>query len=133
MSLKPTQKVAGKVFTLPAASAPQTLRTSTDALNGNAKPHESFHFARHRWLAAVARDKKITGAVLSVAVLLWEHMNAERGCAWPSLVYIATQMKLDRSTVVRAVAKLEARCWIVRNRRGGRFRSNEYRLAFGST
>jgi DNA-binding MarR family transcriptional regulator len=92
---------------------------------------KSFHFVRHRWLTMVARDPKSTGADLKVAVLIWEHTNADFGYAWPSLSYIATQLSLDRSTVVRSVKKLEQRGWIVRSR-NGRFRSNEYRIAIGS-
>jgi DNA-binding MarR family transcriptional regulator len=92
---------------------------------------KSFHFARHRWLAMVARDPKSTGADLKVAVLIWEHTNVDFGYAWPSLSYIATELSLDRSTVVRSVKKLEQKGWIVRSR-NGRFRSNKYRLAIGS-
>jgi hypothetical protein len=90
-----------------------------------------FHFERHRWLAKVARDPELTGADLKVAVLIWEHTNADYGYAWPSLDYIATQMSLDRSTVVRSVKKLVKRGWIVRSRQR-RPRSNQYRLAIGS-
>ena len=78
----------------------------------------------------VARDSEITGADLKVAVLIWEHTNADYGYAWPSLDYIATQMSLDRSTVVRSVKKLVKRGWIIRRR--GQFRSNHYHLAIGS-
>jgi len=89
-----------------------------------------FHFARHRWLAKVARDPELAGADLKVAVLIWEHTNADWGYAWPSLTYIAKQLSLDRSTVVRSVKKLVKRGWIVRRR--GQFRSNHYYLAIGS-
>jgi DNA-binding MarR family transcriptional regulator len=92
--------------------------------------NNGFHFARHRWLAKVARDPKLAGADLKVAVLIWEHTNADWGYAWPSLTYIAKQLSLDRSTVVRSVKKLAKRGWIVRRR--GQFRSNHYYLAIGS-
>lgn len=87
---------------------------------------------RHRWVTLVARDEKITGAVLRVAVLIWEHMNKERGYAWPSLAYISREMKLNRSIVVRAIKTLDRLGWINRRRGTRGIRSNEYRLSFGS-
>jgi DNA-binding MarR family transcriptional regulator len=92
--------------------------------------NEEFHFNRHRWLAKVARDSELTGADLKVAVLIWEHTNAGFGYAWPSMTYIAKQLSLDRSTVVRSVKKLAKQGWIIRRR--GQLRSNNYYLAIGS-
>jgi DNA-binding MarR family transcriptional regulator len=92
---------------------------------------QSFQYCRHSWLSAVGKDPELTGADLRVAIMIWELTNADWGYAWPSLSYIATQMSLDRSTVVRSVKKLAQRGWIVRSR-NGRFRSNEYRIAIGS-
>jgi DNA-binding MarR family transcriptional regulator len=107
---------------LPAMERPEDAATRNE--------NKRFHFARHRWLAMLARDSEITGADLKVAVLIWEHTNSDYGYAWPSLDYIATQMSLDRSTVVRSMKKLVKRGWIIRRR--GQFRSNHYYLAIGS-
>jgi Helix-turn-helix domain len=123
------QNLAGGAAAAPASSPFSELQSTTDAATRD--ENQSFHFARHRWLATVARDPKSTRADLKVAVLIWEHTNANFGCAWPSLSYIATQLSLDRSTVVRSVKNLEQRGWIVRSR-NGRVRSNEYRIAIGS-
>jgi excisionase family DNA binding protein len=118
----------------PLPSAP---RTTTDAIAaaGEASKQPSkadtFNFGRHRWLGRVVRDKRLPGAAIRVAVLLWEHMNPKRGCAWPSLVYIAVQLKMHKATVIRSLELLRTRDWITVKRRGGRYRSNEYRLAFG--
>jgi DNA-binding MarR family transcriptional regulator len=92
---------------------------------------QSFQYYRHRWLCAVGRDPELTGSDLRVAIMIWELTNVDWGYAWPSLSYIAAQMSLDRSTVVRSVKKLEQRGWIIRSR-SGRCRSNEYRIAKGS-
>lgn len=91
-----------------------------------------FNHGRHRWLGNLARDTGLPGAALRVAILLWEHMNADRGYAWPSLVYIAEQLGVDKSTVVRSLKKLEVRGWISTERRCGRHRGNRYRPAFGT-
>jgi len=91
-----------------------------------------FNFGRHRWLGQVARDSKLPGAALRVAILLWQYQNDERGCAWPSLERIATELVMHRSTVVRSLAKLRTRDWITVRKRGGRHRTNEYRIAFGA-
>ena len=133
------QMGAGGVLASPAASPVGSVaRSVTDDLNGKAalggaKPeNSSFHYARHSWLSLVGSDPKMTGAALRVAIHLWSHMNAERGCAWPALTTIANDMGLDKSTVTRAIKLLSTRGWINVRRRGGRHRSNEYRIAFGS-
>jgi DNA-binding IclR family transcriptional regulator len=64
--------------------------------------------------------------------LLWQFQNDQRGCAWPSLQRIATDLTMNKCTVVRSLHKLQQRGWISKSRRGGRHRSNEYRIAFGS-
>jgi DNA-binding MarR family transcriptional regulator len=116
-----------------------TLRTTTD---GIAAPtytgpraytkKQAFNHLRHKWLALVARDRKMTGAALRVAILIWEHQNVERGYAWPSLDYLARELNVFRSTITRAIKLLEKRGWITVERQGGCHRSNRYRLAFGN-
>ena len=131
-------KPAGEAFPLSALQPLREPRTTTDGVAGDGRPSEQktsseiFNFGRHRWLARVVRDKELPGAAVRVAVLLWEHQNAERGCAWPSLVYIAMTLKMHKSTVVRSLDILGRRGWLSTKRRGGRYRSNEYRIAFGS-
>jgi len=96
------------------------------------KTNQSFNYGRHRWLGHVVRDSALPGSAHRVAVLLWEHMNAEYGYAWPSLVYIADQLGMHKSTVVRSINTLSARGWISVERRCGRHRGNRYRIAFGA-
>ena len=102
--------------------------------DANPKKHSSkdvFNFTRHRWLTLVVRDAALPGAAHRVAVLLWQLQKAERGCAWPSLIYLMTELRVVKFTVTRSIKKLEERGWITKRRRGGRHRSNEYRITFG--
>jgi hypothetical protein len=132
-------KAAGEVLPSPAPSPHLKPRTTTDGIAGDYEGKPSgdaakagFNFGRHRWLGLVARDAKLPGAAHRVAVLLWELQNADRGCAWPSLVYIARQLKMHKATVIRSLAALCRRGWLNKRGRSGRHRSNEYRMAFGS-
>jgi hypothetical protein len=136
------RKAAGEDSALPASRgrAPSP-RTTTDGFAGQSDDRSpppqdtgkaAFNFGRHRWLGRVMRDEKLPGAALRTAVLLWELQNAEHGCAWPSLTYIAAQLKMHKSTVIRSLRMLGQRGWITTAHRGGRHRTNQYRIAFGS-
>lgn len=120
---------------LGSPTPPQVQRTTTDgpAANGDGPTRKAgFNFGRHRWLGRVVRDEKLPGAAVRTAVLLWELQNAERGYAWPSLTHIAMTLKMHKATVVRSLRTLKRRGWIAVRHRGGRLRTNEYRVAFGS-
>jgi hypothetical protein len=132
-------KPAGEVFaSLAPPESGKTFRTTTDGIAGDGNgiapvsSKDVFNFGRHRWLALVVRDAKLPGAAHRVAVLLWQLQRAERGCAWPSLTYIAAQLNMHKATVVRSLQALYRRGWITKRRRGGRHRSNEYTITFGS-
>lgn len=134
-------KAAGEVLASPAPQQPaRSLQTTADGVAGDYKraaspPSEAarFNFGRHRWLGLVVRDNLLPGAAHRVAVVLWEKQNVERGFAWPSLVYLATELKMHKSTVIRSLRALRQQGWITSRRRVGRHRSNEYRIAFGKT
>ena len=135
MAFPAPEKDAGEVSASPALSSPHVAQTSTDSLSRNggastADPKAAFNHGRHRWLGQVVRDAKLPGAATRVAVLLWELMNFERQCAWPSLVYIAEQLRMNKSTVARSIKALVRREWIQKRKRGGRHRSNEYRISW---
>jgi Helix-turn-helix domain len=135
MALPTTWKPAGSV----AASISRELgaRTTTDGSQGADVPSPQrtaksiFDFGKHRWLCRVARDAELPGAALRTAVLLWELQNAKHGYAWPSLTYIANELKMHKSTVIRSLRILRARGWITTAHRGGRHRTNQYRIGFG--
>jgi Helix-turn-helix domain len=134
-----TWKPLGEAFASRALRRLQNPRTTTDGIegDGDGRPppgadKSGFNFGRHRWLGRVARDEKLPGAAHRTAVLLWELQNAERGCAWPSLTYLAAQLKMHKSTVIRSLDALRHRGWITTAHRGGRHRTNEYRISFGS-
>jgi Helix-turn-helix domain len=82
--------------------------------------------------AAIARDEKLPGAAIRTAVLLCEHQNADLGCAWPSLTYIAVKLKMHKSTVIRSLRVLGRRGWIAITSRRGRHRTNQYCISFGT-
>ena len=86
-----------------------------------------FQQARHRWLAMVARDDTLPPSAYRVAVLIWDWMNVEKGYAWPSFEKIARELRMDRSTAIRAIGALRDRSWLHRTKA----RSNHYRLSFG--
>jgi hypothetical protein len=136
--LPATWKAVGAVLPSSALQQPHKPRTTADGLagGGDGRPPEHtgksrFNFGRHRWLGRVARDAELPGAALRTAVLLWELQNAKHGYAWPSLTYIATELKMHKSTVIRSLRILRARGWITTARRGGRHRTNQYRIGFG--
>jgi hypothetical protein len=133
-----TWKPVGEAFASPALQRLQNPRTTTDGIerDGDGKRSaderkSAFNFARFQWLGHVGRDEKLPGAALRVAVLIFQLQNAARGYAWPSLTYIATELKMHKSTVIRSLRILRARGWITTARRGGRHRTNEYRIGFG--
>jgi len=137
MPFPDSQDDAGEVCASPASKGHPWTRTTADGFAGVPKASRpdakaAFNHGRHRWLGQLARDNELPGAAVRVAVLLWELMNTERGCAWPSLVHIAEQLRMNKSTVARSIKALIRRGWIHRSRRGGRHRSNEYRLAWGT-
>jgi hypothetical protein len=136
--LAATWKPIGEAFASPALQQSQNPKTTTngpagecDGVTPPGADKSGFNFGRHRWLGRVARDEKLSGAALRTAILLWELQNAERRCAWPSLTYIAARLKMHKSTVIRALRALRRRGWITIGHRGGRQRTNEYRISFG--
>ena len=66
------------------------------------------------------RDHKLPGAAHRVAVLIWQLQNSKQGYAWPSLFYIASELTMHKSTVIRSLRLLERRGWLTKARRGDR-------------
>jgi DNA-binding MarR family transcriptional regulator len=131
------QEDAGEGYTSPASDGRHSVRTTADGFAAvpkasRADAKAAFNHGRHRWLGQLARDNKLPGAAVRVAVLLWELMHSERQYAWPSLVHVAEQLRMNKSTVVRSINALIRRGWIRKSRRGGRHRSNEYRMSWGT-
>jgi DNA-binding IclR family transcriptional regulator len=58
-------------------------------------------------------------------------LNHASGGAWPSIAYVARELGLHRSTVIRALNALEARGWIRKQHREAT--SNMYKISFGSS
>ncbi len=91
-----------------------------------------FNSARYSWLRQVNRDRKLTLAAQRIAVLIFECIHSERGYAWPSIAYMACELNLHRSNVIRGLALLESRGWVVIEPSRGRGCANRYRLSFGT-
>jgi Helix-turn-helix domain len=130
-----SENAAGEVSASPAIRHRVNGRTTTDGPEGSTKAKhstaETFNFFRHRWLGQIARDPKLPGAAIRVAVLMWELQNADRGYAWPSLIYIGRELGIDKSTVVRSIDLLCRRGWITKHKGNGRLHSNQYRMSGG--
>ena len=74
------------------------------------------------------RDPKLPGAAIRVAVLLWQLQKADRGYAWPSLIYIGRELGVNKS---RSIDLLCRRGWITKQKGNGRRHSNRYRMSEG--
>lgn len=75
---------------------------------------------RFAWVRAViAAQPRPTLAEVAAAVALAEHFNDQRGGAWPAQNRIADLTRMDRRTIRRALAALEARGLIAKVREGG--------------
>lgn len=84
-----------------------------------------------QWKAvrALASDRSLAGGPLSVWIWIADHSN-EKGVAWPGMALLAKETGLDRSSVIRAVGKLERAGYVEVLQRGGLGRSNTYRLTY---
>ena len=71
---------------------------------------EIFNAGRNRWLGHVARDPKLSGGAVRVAILLWDMFNAATGGAWPSIAYMAKALMVNRSTVILAITSPTPEC-----------------------
>ena len=88
---------------------------------------------RLAWAMAL---KGVSHNAWAVAVTIAHHAGASTGLAWPGFSLIATESRLSRSAVIRAVAELErgGHLTIQRFKRGRVNAANRYRLpAMGSS
>lgn len=125
-----------------AAEARDGTRTTTDgilrdgAVVRSISKKDAFNYSRHSWLDRVGLDRKLTTAALRVAILIWKYQNHQKGFAFPSYMRMARELKMHKSTVIRAVMLLERRGWLNIARRAGslprRDHVNQYRLAMGN-
>ena len=103
--------------------------TKTDTQNiGVHRPSGGWQLsARLDWAMAL---KGVSHNAWAVAVIIAHHAGASTGLAWPGFSLIATESRLSRSAVIRAVAELElgGHLTIQRFKRGRVNASNRYRL-----
>ena len=103
--------------------------TKTDTQNlGVPSPKSGWLLSdRLAWAMAL---KGVSHNAWAVAVIIAHHAGASTGLAWPGFSLIATESRLSRSAVIRAVAELElgGHLTIQRFKRGRVNASNRYRL-----
>jgi hypothetical protein len=85
-----------------------------------------------KWRLArqIAEDRRLSRADMALGVLLLDLYNDAKGCAWPSLEWMATAASIDRSTATRSVARLIDLGYFERTSGGGRGRASHYRPRF---
>ena len=77
-------------------------------------------------LAAACCDPRLAHGDVAVLAVILRHANAASGAAWPGVNRIAAQAKINRSSVMRSITKLEQSGFIEVDR-SHRGRSNTYR------
>ena len=83
------------------------------------------------WLDQVKADPELSTAAFMVAYEIGQHFNARHGgAAWPSSLTIATNIGVDKATVIRAVRRLRERGHLtVEPGRAGAGHSNRYKMS----
>ncbi len=80
------------------------------------------------WFGSIYTDEDISHRARSVYMYLCDRADAQGKC-WPGIKTIASNLKLSRSTVKRALADLEKAGYIekkARHRENGSYTSNLY-------
>ena len=97
----------------------------------NKKRAGGFAAAKEGWLKLVASYPNLSGADLAVAVLLSVYLNSRSRDAWPAMATLARDTNRERSTVWRAVVRLESLGLIEVIHGRGWKKSNRYRPKLG--
>jgi hypothetical protein len=90
-----------------------------------------FAAAKEGWLRLVASYPNLSGADLAVAVMLATYMNAKSRDAWPSMERLALDTNRKRSTVWRALRRLEKLKLLDITHARSRRKPNRYRPLLG--
>lgn len=102
------------------------------AKSGAPKPSAGgFQIAKEAWLLTCARYPNLSGADMAVAVAISRYVNSSSRIAWPSLARLAEDTTRSRSTISRAIKRLELFCLIEIVHARGRHKSNRYRPKYG--
>jgi hypothetical protein len=81
------------------------------------------------WLEHIAADSNMRGVPASIAVFIASrYLNAKDRAAWPAIETLARDTGSDRSSIQRGINKLVEAGYIVRLVRGGRAKTNVYKL-----
>ena len=92
-----------------------------------------FHAACMKLLLRVAYDRRLSGTEARIAILLLtKYANHKYGCAWPSRERLAGDLRVNPTTVTRAMDRLERHGHFAVQRNKGRGRTNRYVPLFES-
>ncbi|MCZ7643141.1 MAG: helix-turn-helix domain-containing protein [Pseudorhodoplanes sp.] len=91
-----------------------------------------FQMARDAWLRTIASYPNLSGADVATAVALSLYLNRNSGSAWPSIATLARDTNRNRTTVFRAIGRLESLGLVVVVHGRGPKKSNRYRPALGN-
>ena len=75
---------------------------------------------------AIALTDDLSGTEKEIAGAIVDHYNRKTGRCDPSLGRIASLVRRDRRTVIRALHRIESERFVRKIRHGGRFNSNSY-------
>src|SRR5262249_55622779 len=90
-----------------------------------------FAAAKESWLKVVASYPNLSGADVAVAVVLLTYMNERNPDAWPSMERLACDSNRSRSTVWRALKRLEKLKLLDITHAHSRRKPNRYRPLVG--
>ncbi len=99
--------------------------------NGRKSAAGGFLAAKEDWLMRVASYPNLSGADLAVAIAISKYLNTKTNDAWPSMETLARATNRERSTVWRALKRLEALKLIKIQHSRSRRKPNRYRPQLG--
>jgi hypothetical protein len=99
--------------------------------NGQKSEVGGFLAAKEGWLMRVASYPNLSGADLAVAIVISKHLNTKTNDAWPSMETLARDTNRERSTVWRALERLESFKLIQIQHSRSRRKPNRYRPQMG--
>ncbi|MEE1611114.1 helix-turn-helix domain-containing protein [Microvirga sp. CF3016] len=111
------------------APAPSATAGRARARKPSAKPAPF----KVRWLLRIAGERNLTALAVQAAIILADHYDEEKGCAWPSQERLSTLLNASRAGVRQAIKRLEETRYVEYIPEKGRTKTNRYFLRFPDT
>jgi hypothetical protein len=111
-----------------------TANSSADIIDFNvattSTTKQSFEAFKEAWQLEVAANHDLSAGDLRVALAIAAHVNRQSGVAWPGFGRLQRILRVGRSTVIRAVKRLERadHLSVKHHRNGTKNSPNEYQL-----